>query len=591
MSDQQIDLPASAPGGGDGAKLKLVTVSEIQQFINSLSGLSPIEALHHVRDREVFRSISCLRAPDQTILIKTLKALTGAKVKDLEEEVRAAARKVKSEAVEATREAPAFSEEALSIAADLAACTNLLERLSLDLLNFGVVGEAVVASLVLASGVAPKARNPIHLVVQGPSSSGKSRVVKEVLGLFPGDSALILTGLSDKALFHASGDLDGRILFLEELDAFKDNEYLDYQIRALMSEGQLTYAFAAKDDSGNIRTVEVKVEGNCSVITTTTQRRLHPENATRVLLVQTDASPEQTARIVMAKAKGASEAGNGTSTAPIVEGWKSFLAQVPERRVVIPFAKGLVADFPVNVPRRRRDFQMVLALTQAIALLHYRHRGINEWGRLVATEWDLQQAAKLFLATEWSEAPELNPGVVQAAEAVAAACEAGGKPVTAKDIALQLGTEDRQVRRLLEKAEEFGLIRIHRVEKNLYEAIPGAFRAGRARNLKQVAQVWLSPLLDPPTAQDMAGQVRTGHPKGITGEDFTADRTAGQAGMTEGVGFLAENEEAFTGDHLDRQSEAATNHGGVLPLTGQPPTDRPCPADEDLELPHHEEEA
>ena len=49
--------------------------------------------------------------------------------------------------------------------------------------------------------------NPINLLINAPSGVGKNYVINIVSSLFPKSDILSLAGMTDKALFHRSGNL------------------------------------------------------------------------------------------------------------------------------------------------------------------------------------------------------------------------------------------------------------------------------------------------------------------------------------------------------------------------------------------------
>ena len=77
-------------------------------------------------------------------------------------------------------------------------------------------------------------------------------------------------------------------------------------VRTLISEGRIVYETTVKDEATGRFTVERIVrEGPVALVVTTTASSIHAENETRMLSLQTDASPEQTRRVMAAaRARG-----------------------------------------------------------------------------------------------------------------------------------------------------------------------------------------------------------------------------------------------------------------------------------------------
>src|SRR5215210_6568327 len=49
--------------------------------------------------------------------------------------------------------------------------------------------------------------NPLNLAINAPSGEGKTYVLQKVGDTFPKGDVMFLAGMTDKALFHAKGDL------------------------------------------------------------------------------------------------------------------------------------------------------------------------------------------------------------------------------------------------------------------------------------------------------------------------------------------------------------------------------------------------
>ena len=127
-------------------------------------------------------------------------------------------------------------------------------------------------------------------------------------------------------------------------------------------------------------------QGPTGLITTTTEMNLHPENETRFFSVEVDDTPEQTRRVLKAIAASENRGGDGNGDDEIgtfieLQEW----LEVANHEVWIPYAEALADKIPHVAPRFRRDFQRVLSLIKAHAILHQANRQVDERGRIIAT--------------------------------------------------------------------------------------------------------------------------------------------------------------------------------------------------------------
>jgi hypothetical protein len=108
--------------------------------------------------------------------------------------------------------------------------------------ELGIVGEARIILILLLAAIARVFPKPPSVLIKGPTSSGKSTVVKTTLQLFPPECILERAGISRKALAHGKGSLAHKILFIHEYRCGRDAQQL---LRLLQSEGRITHEFTA----------------------------------------------------------------------------------------------------------------------------------------------------------------------------------------------------------------------------------------------------------------------------------------------------------------------------------------------------------
>ncbi len=329
---------------------------------------------------------------------------------------------------------------------------NILEAVAADLRARGLVGEEKLAKtlyLVLTSRLLDK---QVSAGVKGHSASGKSYTVELVVRMFPPDSHITFTGMSEKALIYSDAEYSHRTLVVYEVTALKESSEDDqtsYFIRTLLSEGRIEYPVTVKAADGTFTVQTVVKEGPTNMIFTTCKTQVHAENETRILSLGTDDSPAQTKRVLLALAD------EGTAAVEYAE-WhqlQQWLEESGARTVTLPFGRQLAKLTPAKAVRMRRDFQSLLALIRSHALLHQLNRERDHLGRVVAS-LDDYEAVRNLVGDVISEGVEATASgtvrtTVAAVEELAAAARGG---VTVNAVAKQLHIDKSSASRRLADA-------------------------------------------------------------------------------------------------------------------------------------------
>jgi DNA-binding transcriptional ArsR family regulator len=324
-----------------------------------------------------------------------------------------------------------------------------------------VVGEGKVIQLlylICTSRLFDKTRT-MHAVVKGTSAGGKSKLRQVVVDHFPPESVVSFTAMSEKALLYVKGDFVNKILSMSEASAMdgKGQEFQNYLIREMISEGKVTYNVPQKVGD-KIETNTIEIEGPVSFLVTTTRNALHAENETRLLSIEIDDSAKQTRAIMekTAETVGLLQQPDPASR----EQWHDYQRWLAggELRVVVPFAL-VLAKLIRNTksPRLRRDFPQLLVAIQAHALLHRASRQSDDRGRIVAEIGDYE-IVRWLMADILATGVELKVQgqVVKLIDAMEELNESDGVTVRALSDKLNLGGP--AVRRWLAKAEYAGYV-------------------------------------------------------------------------------------------------------------------------------------
>jgi len=274
---------------------------------------------------------------------------------------------------------------------------DILDCLKNWLTEIGIVGESenkIALWLFLLSRVTKK---PIHCVVFGQSSSGKSELVKNILLTIPDQDVLEFTSLSSHALEYRDGDIIGKVIAIAELDGAEDVEYI---IRVAQSEGKIIRAYTIKDEStGDLRNVEKTINIQSAFVITTTKSSIHNENATRTFNLYADESVKQTRRVIEHIKHSQSRAYKlkEPQRKHITEVLKAAQMLLEPIEVDVPYASLL--DFPDGTTRNRRDMTRFLSFIKIIAILRQHQKELKEddLGKFIETDIEDYRLAHEYL--------------------------------------------------------------------------------------------------------------------------------------------------------------------------------------------------
>ncbi|MGB2710821.1 MAG: hypothetical protein WBC33_04835 [Conexibacter sp.] len=360
---------------------------------------------------------------------------------------------------EATRRAERRAEAATRCA-DLVMAPDILSRVATDLGRAGFAGSTREAKLLYLVATSRLLERPISTAVKGPSSAGKSFVVKSVLEFFPKSAFLTMTAMSPKALVYSKEPLAHRVLVLYEADGMGSTAELI--LRSLLSEGHIVYDTVASEDGSAPEGKHIERDGPTSFITTTTRVALHRENETRFFSVTVSDSAEHTHAILRALADEAAHEVDYTRWHALQE----FLAS-GEHEVTIPFGMTLAGLVTGHAVRLRRDFGALLSLVRTHALLHQETRDRDDRNRIVATIADYAAVYglvhEMFAETAEEAVPADVRETVEAIQQMGPSALADGDGVTIRQITTKLASlgvalDRSSVQRRVSTAIELGFL-------------------------------------------------------------------------------------------------------------------------------------
>ncbi|MEM4021065.1 MAG: hypothetical protein QXI18_01635 [Nitrososphaerota archaeon] len=274
-----------------------------------------------------------------------------------------------------------------------------------------IVGEDDNVKLLILSLFSLKLRNPsdrlMGVIIEASNSAGKSHIAREILKpLRPLDLVLEFTRMTGAYLerkFNGQ-NLDRKILFMQEMSG------APAQLHLALSEGKLHIGLVERVD-GHFEPMEITCEGQPFLVLTTTGWNGSQDLLHRCITINLDESPEQTRRIIEFQSRLNSDLAFRDAFEKFAAGcekmFRRLWKEAPENvKVIIPFLPLLeeklesVEGLDVRI---RRDFNKLIALIKASAILFYKNRplAIKEENGLkdvviVATSEDLENVLPLI---------------------------------------------------------------------------------------------------------------------------------------------------------------------------------------------------
>ncbi len=214
------------------------------------------------------------------------------------------------------------------------------------------------------------------MLIQSTSAAGKSALMDAVLNLVPPEDRIRYSAMTGQSLYYlGENNLAHKILAIAEEEGVRQAAYA---LKLLQSDGELTIASTAKDEStGNLTTKQYTVRGPVMLMLTTTAIDVDEELLNRCLVLSVNESREQTAAIHARQREkrtleGLLQSAGREALTRAHHNAQRLLAAV---HVVNPYARRLT--FLASKTRTRRDHVKYLALIEAITLLHQHQREVK----------------------------------------------------------------------------------------------------------------------------------------------------------------------------------------------------------------------
>ena len=302
-----------------------------------------------------------------------------------------------------------MSEEEKTEAISYLKDKKLLRNTLTDIAKTGIVGETNNALIAYLSYTSRKREKPLHIMCLGASGTGKTYLQEKVSDLIPEEEKIEITSLSDNAFYYfGREELKHKLILIEDLDGA---ENALYPLRELQSKRRIGKTVTVKDNKGNLKTINLKVEGPVCVSSCTTRERIYEDNANRCVLLYIDDSQEQDKRIMSYQKSLSSGKVDHTAERSIKQKIRNIQRLLKPVKVINPYAD--IIDLPQEIFKPRRTLLLLLSFIETITYYHQYQRPVkvNEQSqeRYIETEKsDIAAAFSLMKEVLFSKSDELS---------------------------------------------------------------------------------------------------------------------------------------------------------------------------------------
>jgi hypothetical protein len=252
----------------------------------------------------------------------------------------------------------------------------------------GLVGEERNAKLLILTTATMHTGRPQSLLLNDNSSTGKSYLLKQAIKTLPEWMVYEVQSVSNQGLAYlGETTLKGKFFCPYELGGLgnRESDSLE-QIKGLITEGSIV-----RDSVRDHAAQKLRVEGPTGVLTTSTKLFMDHELSTRMFRISMTNTPEHRRAVLKARIK------RNTSNADYapIRGLHTYLAG-QDNRVLVPFEDELSDRVNVASERILRDYERLMDLIEAHAVLHQETRHRDQDGRIVATLDDYESVHDLI---------------------------------------------------------------------------------------------------------------------------------------------------------------------------------------------------
>jgi DNA primase catalytic core len=327
--------------------------------------------LYHARNRAGFISAAAKELDTDPEIIRRDLGQVLLKLEELQE------KNISGTLENSAENIPVMNDAERKEALEFLQSPDLLKRIAKDFETCGLVGEEINSLIIYLAAVSRKLDDPLAIIIQSSSASGKSSLMNACLDFIPEEEQVRYTAMTGQSLFYmGENDLVHKTLAISEEEGA---ESASYSLKTFQSEKMLRIASTGKDgSSGRLITHEYTVQGPVQLMMTTTSAEINHELENRCITLGINESREQTKAIHQLQRLKRTEEGLLRKR----EREKLLLLHQNAQRllrnlsVLNPFSARL--KFLDNKLRTRRDHEKYLSLIDAIAFLHQYQRPVKK---------------------------------------------------------------------------------------------------------------------------------------------------------------------------------------------------------------------
>jgi len=314
---------------------------------------------------------------------------------------------------------------------------------------------------------------PVHLLLTGLSSGGKSYTLGVIKTLMPTDGYHVIDAGSPRVLIYDEVSLEHKALVFGEADSLpagEDNPAAS-AIRNLLQDHCLHYEVTIRDkESGIYTTKKINRDGPTVLITTST-RALGDQLMTRFFTLEISDSREQISAALETQAELETR-GIPCPDAGLVS-FQSYLQLKAPIKVIVPYAMelGRAMAKMASAPRVHRDFARLISLIKAVGLIRHHQRQLDAEGRIVADLTDYETVRKLVNDMYIDSSTGATSEIKRLVEAVISldAKRTDGELITNTTLARHLNIGIKQAERRAKMARRLGWL-VNREQRKYHPA-------------------------------------------------------------------------------------------------------------------------
>lgn len=250
---------------------------------------------------------------------------------------------------------------------------NLFAKLNDLIGHTGVVGEETNRLIMWTVFTSRLMHTPLHIICLGASGTGKTYLQEKISELIPKQHKVCITASTENALYYVGKtEYKHKLLLIEDLDGVSSNLLT---LRELQSKAFVSKLVPVKDSKGNMKTINLEVEGPICLSGTTTKEKLYEDNANRCLLIYLDNSEEQQKNIMQYQRKlhaGKIDKAKEERTKELLQDMQLMFRPIT---VVNPYAEKLT--IPETVFKPLRTNAHYLQFIEAITFVHQFQRPVK----------------------------------------------------------------------------------------------------------------------------------------------------------------------------------------------------------------------